>query len=60
MMSNCGISLPVACSDNVFVYRCIVQVHRLVGLSFSRYLGNNQLTELQDDLLTATTQLVVL
>ena len=26
---DCGISLPVACSD-VFVYRCIVQVHRLV------------------------------
>ena len=28
--SDCGISLPVACSDNVFEYRCIVQVHRLV------------------------------
>ena len=32
MMSNCSISLPVACSDNVFVYWCIVQVHSLVGL----------------------------
>ena len=28
--SDCGISLLVACSDNVFVYRCIVQVHRVV------------------------------
>ena len=27
LMSN---SLPVACSENVFVCRCIVQVHRLV------------------------------
>ena len=55
--SDCGISLLVACSDNVFVYRCIVQVHRLVGVSFSRDLGNNQLTELPEGLLSTTTQL---
>ena len=50
------ISLPVACPDDVSVYRFTA----LFDLLFSRYLDGNQLTELPESLLSATTQLQLL
>ena len=51
------VSLSVACSENILCTGALYRFTGLFGLSFSRYLDNNQLTALPGDLLTATTQL---